>query len=302
MSILKLYQNFNIEIASEGHKHARPGWINTECPFCGGNNPGYHLGFNEGNKYFYCWRCGYHKKIDTISKLLNLPYSEARKLLNEYEVDNAPSEERKISPPIQLKAFRFPSYSLAMKNNHRQYLEHRGFDPEYIEKEWGVMGTGPVSRLDGISYKYRLLVPITWDKKIVSFQTRDITNRQSLRYITCPKDREKIFHKHIIYGQQEKWDEVGVCVEGVFDVWRLGTPAFATFGIEYTFEQMRLISKLFRKVFIIFDPEPQAQKKANELKIELQFRGLKCESILLDCDPGDLKQNEADYIVKNLMK
>jgi DNA primase len=301
MSILKLYQDYNIETAEEGHKHSRPGWVNVECPFCSGD-PGYHLGYNEDDNYFYCWRCGYHRRIDAISKLLNLSYHEAKRLAKEYDIEHSVREEKKISPKIQLKSFRFPSDVSEMKSNHRKYLEKRGFDPERIEKEWGVLGTGPVSQLDGINYKHRLLVLIRWNGENVSFQTRDITDRQKLKYITCPKDRETIFHKHILYGKQEKWTDTGICVEGVVDVWRLGFNAFATFGIEYTFEQMRLMSRLFRRIFIIFDPEPQAQRKAAELKAELLFRGVECRNILLDCDPGDMKQKDADELVKKIIK
>jgi DNA primase len=302
MSLLKLYQDFNIETAPEDHQHNRPGWLNVECPFCVGEHAGYHLGYNQDSNYFYCWRCGSHKRIDTISKLLNISYTEAKRLAKEYEIDHSGREEKKISPPMRLKAFRLPSDTKEMKKNHLRYLERRGFNPEYIKKEWGVMGTGPMSQLDGIDYKHRLLIPIEWGGEIVSFQTRDITNRQSLRYITCPKDREKIFHKHILYGQQEKWTNTGICVEGIFDVWRLGVNAFATFGIEYTFTQLRLISKTFRKVIVIFDPDAAAQKKAQELKVELLFRGVECYTILLECDPGDMKQDEADELVKSLMK
>lgn len=301
MSILQLYQEYNIETASEGHKHSRSGWVNVECPFCSGD-AGFHLGYNTDDNYFYCWRCGYHQRIPTIAKLLNISYNEAKQLAKQYDIEHPEKEEKKISPQIRLKSFRFPSDVSEMKKNHRKYLEKRGFDPEKIEKEWGILGTGPVSKLDGISYKHRLLILIRWNGQNVSFQTRDITNHQSLRYITCPKDRETIFHKHILFGKQEKWTDTGICVEGVFDVFRLGYNSFATFGIEYTFEQMRLMSRLFKKIYIIFDPDLAAQKKAAELKAELQFRGVKCENILLNCDPGDLEQEEADYIIKNLMQ
>jgi DNA primase len=303
MSLLKLYQDYNIEIATEGHKHSRPGWINVACPFCSGDNPGFHLGYNEEDNYFYCWRCGSHKKIPTIAKLLGVSSNETYRLVKEYGVGvESLGEERKISPKIRLKSHKLPSDVKRMGKNHRRYFEKRGYDPERIERNWGVLGTGPMSQLDGISYKYRILVPIDWNNQRVSFQTRDITNRQKLKYITCPKDRELIFHKHILYGKQEMWSKTGICVEGVFDVWRFGFNAFATFGIEYTFQQMRLISKLFDRVFIAFDPDKQAQKKANELRIELQFRGVECHNILLNCDPGDMKQKDADDLVKSILK
>ena len=301
MSIQQLYQDFHIETASEGHKHNRPGWANVACPFCSGDNPGYHLGFNEDDTYYFCWRCGSHQVIPTLSKLLGISYDESRRLSKEYDIYHA-TKERKISPQIRLKTHRVPSDTGKMKKNHRQYLKKRGFDPEKIEKDWGVLGTGPVSQLDKINYKHRLLIPIYWNKQRVSFQTRDITNRQSLRYISCPKNRELIFHKHIIYGRQEKWTEAGICVEGVFDVWRLGFPAFATFGIEYTEVQVRIIAHAFKRVTVIFDDEPQAQRQAQKLVAELKFRGVDAWNVKIKGDPGKLSQCEAKELVKSISK
>jgi hypothetical protein len=190
-----------------------------------------------------------------------------------------------------------------LKRNHRKYLEKRGFDPDWLTDEYKIMGTGPAAKLGNIDFRFRILTPIYWEGKLVSFQTRDVTGKSGLKYITCPRKREIIHHKHIIYScpTQLFW-EWGIAVEGKFDVWRFGHPAFATFGIEYTREQVRVIAGLFKMVFTAFDPDPQAQRKAEELRGELRFRGVECHNIKLPVDPGDLPQDEADYIVKQLMR
>ena len=46
MDILSLYQEHGVMIADEGHKHSRPGWVQTTCPFCTGHE-GYHLGYTK---------------------------------------------------------------------------------------------------------------------------------------------------------------------------------------------------------------------------------------------------------------
>ena len=69
MDIIRLYRDYGIDHKAEGHKHTRPGWVNTECPFCTGN-PGMHLGWNLKEEYFFCWRCGWHAPITTLSELL----------------------------------------------------------------------------------------------------------------------------------------------------------------------------------------------------------------------------------------
>ena len=85
------------------------------------------------------------------------------------------------------------------------------------------------------------------------------------------------------------------------DVWRFGPQSFCTFGIEYTNRQIREITKAFKKVFIIFDPEPQATKQAVKLMNELKFRGIEANTTLLDSDPGSMKQDDADTLIKQLL-
>jgi len=188
-----------------------------------------------------------------------------------------------------------------MRPGHRKYLIRRKFDPDKLEREWGLLGTGPVSRLDRINYSRRILIPIHWDGKLVSFQTRDITGRSELKYLACSLEREKIPHKTILYGKQEAWNDTGICVEGVTDVWRLGPAAFAVFGIEYKPQQVRLIAKTFHRVAVVFDDDPQAVVQADKLVAELRFRGVDAWRVDIVGDPGDMDQDDADYLVREIV-
>ena len=155
-----------------------------------------------------------------------------------------------------------------------------------------------MSKLDDIYYKNRILAPIYWDRKRVSFQTRDITDLHKAKYMACPEDRELIKHKHILYGKQHKWNDTGICVEGITDVWRMGYNAFAVFGIKFTRKQVRQITKHFKRVIILFDDDPQAIKQAKLLKAELLIRGV--EAIIEDIkgDPASLMEQDAKNILK----
>ena len=300
MSIIDLYIDYNIETAPEGHKHYRDGWLNIECPHCTGSQ-GYHLGFNTDGNYFYCWRCGAHPVFKTLMKLLSISYKISFGLAHDYNIYKSTRRSNDNAKILRISKapFKYPLGVWKMDRVHRRYLEKRGFDPNYIEDEFGVLGTSPISTLDGIPYKYRILVPIFWDDKVVSFQCRDYTNRQEMKYMTCPQEREIIHHKHILYGKH--WGEVGICVEGVFDVWRLRGYASATLGIGYTNEQVRVISQLFKKVYIIFDPESQARTAAEKLKEELKFRGVIAYNYTeLKSDPADLSQDDADHLLTEL--
>ncbi|MBS3776757.1 MAG: hypothetical protein KGY70_16285 [Bacteroidales bacterium] len=302
-----LFHDYGIDTAPEDNKHYRPGWINVECPFCGQGSGKYHLGFNIKDGYFHCWNCGTENAWSvkrTIAKLIGVSEKEAVVLIKTYRISmkgGKGKEQAKVS--INKKQFRLPPDSGEMKKNHRRYLEKRRFDPDWLEQEWKVMGTGPMAKLDEVDYKHRILTPIYWNNQMVSFQTRDITGKHSMPYLACPQEREIMYHKHIIYTNPSYplW-EWGICVEGKFDAWRFGHPAFATFGIGYTSKQVTLIASLFKQVYTVFDPEPQAQRQAEDLKGELRFRGVECHNIKLKSDPGDLPQDEADYIIKQLKR
>ena len=64
-------------------------------------------------------------------------------------------------------------------------------------------------------------------------------------------------------------------------------------GIEYTPKQVRLIAKNFKKVFVAFDDDPQAQVKAKSLVAELHFRGIESHNITIKGDPESLHDEEA---------
>jgi hypothetical protein len=158
-----------------------------------------------------------------------------------------------------------------------------------------------MSMLDEINYKHRILIPIIWNNQQVSFTTRDITGRHPLRYMACLEERELIHYKDIIYGKQERWRSAGICVEGPFAVWRFGFNSFATFGINYTARQLRVIAKTFKRVGVAFDPEPQAKTQADKLVADLRFRNVDAFRIDLLKDPDELSQEEINYIVKQVI-
>ena len=298
MDILQLYHDFGITHLTEGHKHCRPGWVNSPCPWCIGN-PGFHLGFDLHNEHYYCWRCGWHPIVPTIAKMIKVSPGETAELIKQYGIIFAKPKEQITATPT--KPHQMPSGTGPLEKNHRKYLLDRGFDPDRIIRQWNVVGTGPYSTLDHLSFKHRIIIPILWDNTAASFTSRDITDKSPWKYITCPKDREVIFHKHIVYGRQDKWRGTGIAVEGPTDVWRLGYDSFATFGIEFTARQVREIARHFTRVAVMYDDDPQAIKQANKLVAELKFRGVDAFRVDIVGDPGGLSQEEANYLVKQII-
>lgn len=300
-----LYNKYGIDTAPEGHKHSRPGWVNTACPFCKSDEDRYHLGFNTNGPYFYCFRCGKHGIEDSLMKILKVSLNQAKELADKYKLRRRVNSEYSFKPglvKIKKKGFRYPTDTGPLLKPHKQYLEKRGFDPDYLVKHWDIKGTSPLSKLDGIDYRYRILAPIFWEGKVVSFQARDYTGKQELKYRVCPEEREVVHHKDILYGHPTLWEKRrGLLVEGIFDVWRMQFAACCCFGTGYTSEQIRVMTKMFDELFILFDPEPLAQKSAKSLADELGFWGVKAELVKLQkTDPGDMTQKQADLLLKSL--
>lgn len=301
MDVRRFLQDYNIQFMTEGNKHCTSGWINIHCPLCPGSQD-YHLGIEETGNGVHCWRCGGHSLSEIVSRLLGISFGEAGTIIRKYSrgvIPRGQVEEAKVS----IFPLKYPSPNMPLNKIGREYLRKRGFDPDKLEEDWGILQTGPISFLDKINYSHRILIPIYWDGEIVSFQARDITNRSDLKYLACPKRREKIHHKNILYGNQKYWKDSKalIVVEGVPDVWRFGPSAVATFGIEFKMNQVLELAKAHKKFFIIFDDEPQAQLKARELAVKLKTLGRWVQIVQIEGDPGEMEQEKADNLVKELL-
>ena len=296
MNIKALLNDFNIPYDETG-KNISTGWIGICCPFCGDTSN--HLGYNLEENFFSCWRCGGHPNISVISKLLNVTTFQAKSILRQYDIPIIKQKTENVK--VQKNIFYLPKGTGPIEESHKRYLVKRGFDPERLEKIWHLKGTGPYGELENINFKHRIIIPYIWNGEIVSFTSRDITGKSQIRYITCPAEYELISLKSILYGKQECWKGTGVLVEGPTDVWRMGTSSFAVSGIKYTNQQIREIVRVFKRVAIMFDNDPQAKLQATKIVAELRFRGVDAFRVDIKGDPGSMDQKEADYLVKQLI-
>jgi len=306
MGIEKLLQDYGIPYVTESeHHHSTHGWINIHCPFCHGSK-NFHLGISLYQPTVsHCWRCGWHSTTSVLSRILNISVGKAKNLIQEYAGPTGTIRKKAKEPRVSILPIKFPQpYFEHLNEAGKKYLERRGFDPEKLEKKWKLKQTGPISFLGKISYGNRIIIPIYWGGQLVSFQTRDITERSSKRYLACPMKREVIHHKHIVYGKEEKWGKYPalIVVEGVVDVWKLGTSAVATFGTSFTMKQVLALAKIHDRFFIVYDNEPQAQQQARKLAVKLKALGKKVFIETVDTDPGDMKIEDARHFVKTLLK
>lgn len=284
-----------VDLAPDGHKHTREGWINLSCPFCMGHD-GYHLGFNVSGCYFFCWRCGWHPDFEVVGELLGISKGKALALIKEFPARPTHREDKRdrVGAPECVLPFGCGDFSPL----HLEYLKRRRFNPEYVKTQWGARGTKSLSG----EYSWRVVSPIYFDGHLVSYHSRDITGKDPVPHRACPEKKEVRLHKHCLYGYDQTNPDFVVVVEGITDVWRLGPGAVATFGIQYSEPQVRLLRNWPRVVVLYDSGEPEARVQARKLAADLGALGVpKVELVWLDVeDPDDLSQSDADHLMEQL--
>lgn len=289
------YNIFSTDIGEDTQK----GWLNIKCPFC--NDPKHHGGFNLAGQYYTCWKCKGHKITDVIRALIGVDEARARSLFGKYCTLSgdaaAYSASRKSRRRDRPKSLMWPDGTGPLQRSGKNYLERRNFDPYIIERDWKIRQTDHLS-----DYRFRIIIPIFFDGEFISYQGRDITDKQDLRYKACRQEEEVTDHKNVLYGIDYIKTRKAIIVEGVTDTWRLGKGnAVGTFGTGFTKSQVLLLSEKIDEFIIWFDPEEEAQKIADELYFELTVgHNKKGEVVTTDRDPGDLTDREAAEFLKEL--
>jgi len=268
----------------------RKDWVQIQCPLCG--DQGKHGGFHVESEAYTCFRCGKHRSTTVLSLLLNLPPEEVWKAVREYKTDFVTGQASQEKVKTGLSKFELPVGTKNCDYQHREYLHKRKFDPKEIISKYRLKGTGYIG-----DYSHRIVIPIYYKDRMVSYQTRDITGLSELRYKACPTYQEIVHHKDILYNLDNcKLDKVLV-VEGVFDVFRLGDNTCATFGTGFRESQVLLLGSRFKTIFILFDNEEAAQDKAEQLAYELSSLGKDTELLSLPYkDPGEIPADKVKEI------
>lgn len=287
LDLARLFQDYNVY-----YEESKSGWLNTQCPHC--TDSGSHGGFNPQSETFNCWRCGTHNFEYTLFQILGIPKYSLSEVLAHYQTRrilsrNLPKDRARLAQ-VEL-----PGESL--KKLHREYLRGRGFNPRAIESKYKLLGTGP----DG-KYRYRIIIPIVYRGKVVSFQGRSILEKEKIRYLTASDEESVVPAKETLFNIDSCYGDSVVVCEGPFDVMRLGDGVVGVLGIQMTKQQEELLYTRFKKVAFLFDPEYDAQKRAEKYGASLASLGLDVDivDLKLDHDPGDLSEDEVDFVRKEL--
>lgn len=296
----KFLNDYNIPIP-EGSKNTGQNWINIRCPFGCGDTTN-HLGFNTKDNYFSCWKCsdekgsGFHSIESVIEKLL--PYEDSSIILKKYNSNIIYNKKlhKKLNKKSNIK-IKLPGEDL--KPVHRKYLIRRKYVPDYIIDKYKIKGSLHIGK-----YRYRLIIPIFYNKELVTFQTRALNNNGT-RYINCDPEKEIIPIKHILYNIDNCKKNYCVLVEGVMKVWRLGDNSLACLGKNYTSQQLNLLVQRYKKVYVWLDNDKDkkinyGQKKAKKICQELNNLGIETFNIISDIAPDNISQKEADDFMESI--
>lgn len=284
-------------------KNIGRGWVGFQCPFCEGG--GTHGGVNLTHKYFSCWQCAETAGPPKLVKqILNCSWAKAFDVIRKYSGRNTdssswaniPTVKGHSSQPVHLPAL---TGSLSGPGGH--YLSSRGFNPEAIEAKYGVKEAGPLG-----DYKFRLIIPIYFNKRLVSFTSRDYTGKGSLKYKAQPIEDAIIPSKDCLYNIDTVKNNI-LIVEGPVDVWRMGDGAVALFGTSCSSAQQETLFRWWmhtlrikgtrrktqkKKAVILLDPK--TRKAADKLYYALTSFIRDIKIVELDGrDPGELSQEAA---------
>jgi hypothetical protein len=285
----EILDRLEIEYITEGN-HARPGWVNIDCPWCGKHSRKFHLGYCLDAHYLSCWRCGPHNPIETLMEHTGYSYHACKKLLKDMTLPRLVEREKPKGKLILPKGLK------SLGKSHRKYLRNRGFNSRRIEKMWNVKGIGLASELS-----WRIFIPIIYHGKTVSWTTRSISaSGKVMRYVSASLEQESLPHKSLLYGADYVRD-TAIIQEGPLDVWAIGPGSVATLGTSYSVEQFRRMTEIENRV-ICFDSDATAQIRARKLCDDLSCFPGKTTNLVIDAkDAAEASKKEIKLIRKTFL-
>jgi DNA primase len=274
----------------ESGKNISEGWIGVECPFCPDLDPSTHLGINPETNMMNCWRCGTKGSVLQLVRYHHkCSFSAAEKIASRFtrQIDHVDTEHRKNQAlEKQSQRVLLPSESTkTLLPAHRSFLLKRGFEPDLIFRKYDL------SCIDRIGkWKFRLVIPIIMNNRLVAWTTRDITGLSDRPYKNAPKVECAIPIKSCLYNIDTVKDSV-IVTEGPLDVWTLGEATVCTFGIKYTRSQVHLLTRKAKKAHILFDSD--AIVEASALAFDLSAHMQHVEVLELESgDPADMNEQD----------
>lgn len=286
----------NVYYSTEG-ANTREGWVQVTCPFC--NDETNHLGINLDSNGISCWKCKTKGSlVKYVMRLEKIPFERAVEILEKFQrLVHVPSKEKldiragicnlpkgtKEFPPVPNKIMEFiEDRKLSLGN----FMKHAcGWTGPYNPKPC------------------RIVFPIMYQKRMVSYVLRDYSGKASIKYMNAEDKESVIPPEEILYGYDDAPENsVLVTVEGIIDKMKLGRRALATLGTGFSKNQvLSFRTKKPKKIYILFDSEIEAQKIAQDLAFQIWFCPTEIIHLTNYNDPGELTEDEGSELMRQLI-
>ena len=298
---MNLIQNTILTSLPAGRKKTPSGWISFNAPCCVYNGEsadkkkrGGIMTSADGTVSYHCFNCGYKAswqpgrslsyKFKKLLEWCNTPDSEINKLALDVMRINEGVEvaERKIElptfetvplPPDAVKIADikdFNKFSIAIL----EYMAARNLNLDDTDYYWS----------PSLGYRDRLIIPFYYEKRIVGWTARTITEDKKPKYLTETQPG-------FVYGLDEQgYNKVfAIVCEGQVDAIHIDGCALG--GSEINDQQAMLLNRLAKDVIVVPDRD-SAGSKLVEQAIEL---GWSVSLPLWDSDINDVGDAVSKY-------
>lgn len=304
--------------------------VNVHCPLCGAGDPSHHLGISLVGPWWGCWRDPAHRGTSVprlVQLLLGCSWEQAQRLAGESATlpsDLLGAVEALLAEgsadPEPLRSLKMPEEFRDFSGRpgerfYRNYLLQRGYSNKLIDgitKKYGIRycKNGP--------FRGRVMFPIFYEGKLVTWTGRSIFQSDTLRYktLTVDPDRASVLGQEPAAGNISDfllwYDEASagsfetlVVVEGPFDALRLttlGGPyaliATCFFTSAPSRRQIDLLYKLlprYKNRYLLLDANTLSKSMALKYEFDWVLASLDVEVLYLPegvKDPGELTKSD----------
>ena len=212
--------------------------VNICCPFCSTRDVNFHLGVFLSSLRYHCWRCKARGSLRGLLARLGLVGVAAERAISGMPVRD---ERLGLSEQVLRALSRLPETPvgpdprivlpdsdpitadlLEGEPALNQFLTARGI-PAQVAADYDCRWGG-----NSGDWVHRLIIPVYDDfGQLAAFQGRDVTGKARAKYLSEGRMAELLYWTDLDRDGDAPW-RVYV-VEGVFDAWRMGRNAVATF-------------------------------------------------------------------------
>jgi 5S rRNA maturation endonuclease (ribonuclease M5) len=332
---IALFESNGIEYVRKGANVARNN-VNIHCPFCGDDDPSFHMGVSLSGSGWGCWRNPNHRgksRARLIHAVLNCTWDRAARLAGQGVAPDRPATEEVITValrnmnmgggmPTQRSSRLYmpeefkPLTEGKFAPRFLDYMTDRGFDMSamyWLEQHYDL-------RYSAVGdYRNRIVFPIYDSRgRLACWTARAVSKNAGIRYKTLSliegaletSDKLLLGLPYIQYMIALRKARRLVICEGPFDAikvsWlgrRHGIVATCLFGLNMSEEQATLIEELisdrnFEDVILLVDPEARIQGIQLGRKLVGQLEHFRVPEGVED--PGALNANTFKFLLEGL--